>query len=90
MEKPAVLKRVARAPPHARDRDALPSSDAPQRCTHANRPNPMRDILYVLAAVLLLFVLREIVCWFFKTNHGHNEVRELRAELDALRGAKLR
>ena len=87
MEKtPPTLRRLGRRPPLEDQHDALPSSHAPQRCTHANRPNPVRDIFYVLGAVLLLFVLREIVCWFFKTNHGQHELRELRAEVDALRG----
>lgn len=38
-------------------------------CHHAARACPSRDLFYVLAAILLIFVLREIVCWFFKTNH---------------------
>lgn len=52
-------------------------------CPHGFTRNRVRDIIYVVIALILVFiVVREGISWYFKTNHIHSELRAIRERLD--------
>jgi len=72
-------------PLNSDDSKAFFESQEPAQCRHSNRPNRIRDIITIILVIFVIFMFREIVCWFFKTNHGQNEIRELRGQVHELR-----
>ena len=45
-------------------------------CPH-RQPTYMRDVMLIVAIILLVLVLREGVAWFFKTNHVQNDIQRI-------------
>uniref|UniRef100_A0A6C0CMZ3 Uncharacterized protein n=1 Tax=viral metagenome TaxID=1070528 RepID=A0A6C0CMZ3_9ZZZZ len=50
----------------------MPKTECPHR-----QPTYMRDVILIIAVILLVLVLREGVAWFFKTNHVQSDIRRI-------------
>ena len=50
-------------------------------CTHKKDDQMMRDVAIFVAVILGLFVVREIFCWFLKSNHIFSTLKQNRERL---------